>query len=310
MRPLLRQPLLLVRQFGPLKPKTAVSVRSFSQLSAVRWPSPPASASIQCQFSVLGALRLPRRAYSTTPGKDDPTKPAPESETKSEPTTTKEPTLEDSKKAALDDHPASKPPGGVPVPPKFDINNLPSVLESRRTELSKRFSHAMNDLQAAVFVAGKRLNDMTGYSAIEQMRKAIEAQGKPIATRKNIVKNFRLTGLKQRPTFAQHAPKSKPPKKPSNRPSPGDPPHNVKSMSCYSANTPGPPPTSSASPLCTAAIMPTSKRKPLPSSGCRKPSRQLMKHRANLPRAFSQDITRSKSGATRSEARAHGSHGP
>lgn len=179
MRPLLRQPLLLVRQFGPLELKTAASIRSFSQLPGIRRP-PSASASLQC--SVLGALRLPRRAYSTTPGKDDPTKPALDPEAKGEPTTAKDPTPEELKKSALDDHPASKPPGGVPIPPKFDINNLPSVLESRRTELSKRFSHAMNDLQAAVFVAGKRLNDMTGYSAIEQMRKAIEAQGRPIAT--------------------------------------------------------------------------------------------------------------------------------
>lgn len=35
----------------------------------------------------------------------------------------------------------------------------------------------MNDVQGALFVAGKRLNEVTGYAGIEQMKKAIESQG-------------------------------------------------------------------------------------------------------------------------------------
>ena len=35
----------------------------------------------------------------------------------------------------------------------------------------------MDDLQTAVFTAGQKLNILTGYSDIESLKKAIEAQG-------------------------------------------------------------------------------------------------------------------------------------
>lgn len=61
--------------------------------------------------------------------------------------------------------------------PRVDITKLPSTIESKRIRISKRISAAMNDLQGTLFVAGKRLNEVTGYAGIEQMKKAIEAQG-------------------------------------------------------------------------------------------------------------------------------------
>ena len=37
----------------------------------------------------------------------------------------------------------------------------------------------MDNLQSNIFIAGKRLNDLTGYSGIEAMKKEIEEQGNP-----------------------------------------------------------------------------------------------------------------------------------
>ena len=55
--------------------------------------------------------------------------------------------------------------------------DLPSQEEGRRSQVSKRFSHVMDHLQSNVFIAGQRLNDLTGYSGIEALKKDIEEQG-------------------------------------------------------------------------------------------------------------------------------------
>lgn len=54
---------------------------------------------------------------------------------------------------------------------------LPSYLESRRSKWSKQFDTVMDNLQSNVFVAGQRLNDLTGYSSIETLKKDIHFQG-------------------------------------------------------------------------------------------------------------------------------------
>lgn len=56
--------------------------------------------------------------------------------------------------------------------------NLPSSAESRRSQLAKKFSHIMDNVQGNIFIAGQRLNDLTGYSAIEALKRDIEQQGK------------------------------------------------------------------------------------------------------------------------------------
>ncbi|KAJ5091954.1 hypothetical protein NUU61_006824 [Penicillium alfredii] len=53
---------------------------------------------------------------------------------------------------------------------------LPSYLESRRSQMSKQFSAMMDNLQSNVFVAGQRLNDLTGYSGIEALKNEIHTQ--------------------------------------------------------------------------------------------------------------------------------------
>lgn len=54
---------------------------------------------------------------------------------------------------------------------------LPSYLENRRSQFAKQFSVVMDNLQSNIFVAGQRLNDLTGYSAIEALKKDIQFQG-------------------------------------------------------------------------------------------------------------------------------------
>lgn len=55
--------------------------------------------------------------------------------------------------------------------------DLPSQDEERRSRASKKFSHVMDHLQSNIFIAGQRLNDLTGYSGIEALKKDIEGQG-------------------------------------------------------------------------------------------------------------------------------------
>ena len=56
-------------------------------------------------------------------------------------------------------------------------NDLPSAEEGRRSQISKRFTHLMDHLQSNIFIAGQRLNDLTGYSGIEALKKEIEQHG-------------------------------------------------------------------------------------------------------------------------------------
>lgn len=69
---------------------------------------------------------------------------------------------------------SSSQAGNVPNAPRHD---LPSQEEGRRSPISKRFSHVMDHLQSNIFIAGQRLNDLTGYSGIETLKRNIEAQG-------------------------------------------------------------------------------------------------------------------------------------
>ena len=54
---------------------------------------------------------------------------------------------------------------------------LPSQEEGQRSNVARRFSHVMDNVQSNIFIAGQRLNDLTGYSGIEALKKEIEEQG-------------------------------------------------------------------------------------------------------------------------------------
>jgi sensitive to high expression protein 9 len=58
-----------------------------------------------------------------------------------------------------------------------DEERLPSETERRRSRLAKQFSHMMDNIQGNVFTVGQRLNDLTGYSGIEKLKKDIDSYG-------------------------------------------------------------------------------------------------------------------------------------
>jgi sensitive to high expression protein 9 len=73
-------------------------------------------------------------------------------------------------------------PQAVPQKPSAEVDQagedgLPSEEEGRRSQLSKKFTDMMDTIQSNVFTAGQRLNDLTGYSAIEQLKQDIALQG-------------------------------------------------------------------------------------------------------------------------------------
>lgn len=60
-------------------------------------------------------------------------------------------------------------------------SDLPSQEEGRRSHISERFTHVMDHIQSNIFIAGQRLNDLTGYSGIEALKKDIEQQGRSLS---------------------------------------------------------------------------------------------------------------------------------
>ncbi|KAH0541306.1 hypothetical protein FGG08_004230 [Glutinoglossum americanum] len=71
---------------------------------------------------------------------------------------------------------ASTEPGNDKHTAQFKGQDLPSQKEDRRSQISKRFSRIMDNLQSNIFLAGQRLNDLTGYSGIEALKRDITEQ--------------------------------------------------------------------------------------------------------------------------------------
>ncbi|KAL3456562.1 Mdm33 family-domain-containing protein [Aspergillus heterothallicus] len=67
-------------------------------------------------------------------------------------------------------------PGEKAESGQAEAGGLPSYLENRRSQFSKQFTSMMDTLQSNVFVAGQRLNDLTGYSSIEALKRDIQEQ--------------------------------------------------------------------------------------------------------------------------------------
>src|SRR3954471_5660723 len=62
------------------------------------------------------------------------------------------------------------------TPSRYD-SELPSAKEEKRSSLAKNFSSRLDHMQAVVFMAGQKINDLTGYSGIEALKKDIDEQG-------------------------------------------------------------------------------------------------------------------------------------
>ncbi|KAE8349620.1 sensitive to high expression protein 9-like protein, mitochondrial [Aspergillus coremiiformis] len=145
------------------------------------------SVCIQCQFRSQFAL------YSSSEtGKLKDEKPAEQSPDKDQPATVSSPESSTIYLGAgsLEPPPLEPPPSAgnekaQPQQPevKDEVNaqgaegrGLPSYVENRRSQLSKQFTTMMDNFQSNVFVAGQRLNDLTGYSSIETLKNEIHTQ--------------------------------------------------------------------------------------------------------------------------------------
>ncbi|EAW17731.1 putative mitochondrion biogenesis protein (She9) [Aspergillus fischeri NRRL 181] len=113
------------------------------------------------------ATRQSKDASSTLTPRDESPKVEPDAETqRPSPAAGEQDTLQGF------DQDAKNEPKREPAEKK----GLPSYLEERRSQLSKQFTEMMDNLQSNIFVAGQRLNDLTGYSAIEALKKDIQLQ--------------------------------------------------------------------------------------------------------------------------------------
>lgn len=72
--------------------------------------------------------------------------------------------------------------------PEASIKDLPSEKEGKRTVAAKWMSDKLDQLQTTIFTAGKTLNDVTGYTAIEKLKDQIEAQEKEIHAKREEVR--------------------------------------------------------------------------------------------------------------------------
>ncbi|ELR03966.1 sensitivity to high expression protein she9 [Pseudogymnoascus destructans] len=156
--------------------------------------SPPASA---CPHAVAPTIQGPRQALTciqrrylsqqrrhfadekrSTPSGSSSSEPinlgAPptasqQSQPHPSPSSADSPTATDLKQGAASSSPPP-PPGLTP-----NSGELPSASERRRSHISKRLTNIMDNLQGNIFLASQHLNDLTGYSGIEALKRTITA---------------------------------------------------------------------------------------------------------------------------------------
>ncbi|KIW60132.1 hypothetical protein PV05_00373 [Exophiala xenobiotica] len=75
--------------------------------------------------------------------------------------------------------------------PASTDRSLPSDFSGRYSQMRKRFSDFMDNFQTHVFVASRRLNDLTGYSGIEELKNEIEHQESVVQGSRRAVKEAR-----------------------------------------------------------------------------------------------------------------------
>jgi len=70
---------------------------------------------------------------------------------------------------------------------------LQAQFTSRLNDFQKRFGTYMDNLQSSIFVASKRLNDLTGYTGIEALKRDIEDQEHHVRTARQLVRDTRAS---------------------------------------------------------------------------------------------------------------------
>ncbi|KAK4100785.1 hypothetical protein N658DRAFT_567156 [Parathielavia hyrcaniae] len=127
-----------------------------------RHPMPPLQSGLE-----ESSKPEPTPEPATTPPKDAPepdAEPAPSTSPKPQPSGPSQKASQPPPEAEPEIPPAS-PPNDTPDP------TLPSFSEARRNALSKRISTFMDNLQSRAVTATQTLNDLTGYSAIEAIKR-------------------------------------------------------------------------------------------------------------------------------------------
>ncbi|KAJ6263807.1 hypothetical protein Dda_2379 [Drechslerella dactyloides] len=88
-------------------------------------------------------------------------------------------------------HPNLQPPSRIQhfstTAPRYEVE-LPSTKEGKRSSLAKSLSDRLDHMQAAIFMAGQKINDLTGYSGIEALKRDIDAQEARLVAAKATVK--------------------------------------------------------------------------------------------------------------------------
>ncbi|EAW12924.1 putative mitochondrion biogenesis protein (She9) [Aspergillus clavatus NRRL 1] len=146
------------------------------------------SVCVQCQFRSQPTLYL---SLEKDKSKDEPVAQQPND---MDPVTTSPHETPKAQPEAEGEHPSSAPAEqetvsrleeefkNEPASETTEKRGLPSYLEERRSKYSKQFTEMMDNLQSNVFVAGQRLNDLTGYSSIEALKKDIQVQEERLRT--------------------------------------------------------------------------------------------------------------------------------
>lgn len=119
-----------------------------------RWPS--TATCLRCHIQ---AIAYPARFYSAQPPSHDADKP-----------------LHPPQSAPRVENPAAKKANAEPAASWIRPNwlELPSISEERRSALNKKFSEIMDGVQAKVLNASQKLNEITGYTGIEVIKRENE----------------------------------------------------------------------------------------------------------------------------------------
>lgn len=90
---------------------------------------------------------------------------------------------------APDPAPEQKPQSSAQPPPWHA--QLPSQLRTQYSNVRHNFNSFMDNFQTHVFTASKRLNDLTGYSSIERLKRDIEEQEHAVRAARQLVRDSR-----------------------------------------------------------------------------------------------------------------------
>ncbi|KAB5539584.1 Mdm33 family-domain-containing protein, partial [Coniochaeta sp. 2T2.1] len=158
----------------PVARSIAEQLRPTSRTTSPTWPSSSRSASRLARPSSICfrcSIQSQRRSQSTTPGTPPPEPPKDNSEPKPDTDNASSSSAESSNSNSSTN---SATTSSEPASSSSPSSPLPSTRDSLRPALQARFSTFMDTLQTRVMTASQRLNDLTGYSSIESIKRSNE----------------------------------------------------------------------------------------------------------------------------------------